>query len=115
MSNTEHMYVPPRTSIEETLVRIWGQVLGREHVGIKDHFQDLGGTSLHATRIFMRLRDDLGVSLSRSLILQFPTITQMATYIEAYQRDACVHTLAAITNTQGISKENNSSFPKDRK
>lgn len=111
MSSTEHVYVPSRTPIEETLVRIWAQVLGREHVGVKDHFQDLGGTSLHATRIFSRLRDDLGVSLPRSLILQFPTITQMAAYIETYQQNSPLNALAAITGTPGTAEEGNSSFP----
>lgn len=112
MSSTEQVYVAPRTQIEETLARIWAQVLGRERVGIKDHFQDLGGTSLHATRIFAHLRDDLGVNLSRSLILQFPTITQMASYIETHQQqNEALNVVAAITATQGRAEESNSSRP----
>ena len=82
MSNAERIYVAPRTPIEEMLTRVWTQVLGCERVGVKDHFQDLGGTSLHATRIFSRLREDLGINLPRSIILQTPTIAQMAAYIE---------------------------------
>lgn len=110
MSNTEHVYIAPRTPIEEALARIWTQVLGRERVGVKDHFQDLGGTSLHATRIFSRLRDDLGVNLSRSLILQFPTVAQMAAYIEAYQQESRVNAVAALTGTRGRQEESHSSF-----
>lgn len=88
MNNTKHTYVAPRTPLEEALARNWAQVLGCERVSIKDRFQDLGGTSLHATRIFSRLKDDLGVTLSRSLILQFPTIAEMAAYIDACQHES---------------------------
>jgi len=82
MSNAECVYVAPRTPIEEMLVGIWVQVLGFDRVGVKDHFQDLGGTSLHATRIFLHLKNDLGINFPRSLILEMPTIAQMAAYIE---------------------------------
>ena len=111
MSKTEHIYVAPRTPIEEMLVKIWAQVLGCERVGIKDQFQDLGGTSLHATRIFSRLRDDLGVNLSRSLILQAPTIAQMAEYIEAtcYPGNQLT-TVATVTRAQGSQEDRPASF-----
>lgn len=102
MSSTERVYIAPRTSLEEALVKIWTQVLGCEHIGVKDHFQDLGGTSLHATRIFSRLRDDLGINLSRGLILQMPTIAQMAEYIEAIcSEESPCKTTTAVAHTQG--------------
>lgn len=75
-------FVAPRTPIEGQLVRIWAQVLGIEYIGVRDHFQDLGGRSLHATQIFSRLKSDLGVNFPRSLILTAPTIELMASCIE---------------------------------
>lgn len=75
-------FVAPRTPIEGLLADIWTQVLGIEHIGVRDHFQDLGGRSLHATQIFSRLKSDLGVNFPRSLILTAPTIELMASCIE---------------------------------
>lgn len=75
-------FVAPRTPIEGQLACIWTQVLGIEPIGVRDHFQDLGGRSLHATQIFSRLKSDLGVSFPRSLILTAPTIELMASCIE---------------------------------
>ncbi|MEO9028671.1 MAG: phosphopantetheine-binding protein [Ktedonobacteraceae bacterium] len=112
MSNAKRIYAAPRTPIEEILVRIWTQVLGCEHIGIKDHFQDLGGTSLHATRIFSRLRDDLGIHFPRSLILEVPTIAQMAAYIETTcHLETRSNTITTVTHTQGKLEDMPSSFP----
>ncbi len=108
ISKTKHAYVAPRTPIETELARIWAQILGYERVGIEDHFQDLGGTSLHATRIFSRLRDDLGFNLSRSLILQFPTIAQMAVYIENQQVSG--FNVVTTASRQGRLEDDHSSF-----
>jgi acyl carrier protein len=111
MSKTKHVYIAPRTPIEEALAAIWAQVLGYERVGVKDLFQDLGGTSLHATRIFSRLRDDLGVNMSRSLILQFPTIAQMAAYIETSQQETQLNAVTVVAGAVlGRQEDCNSSF-----
>lgn len=41
----------PRSRVEETLVSLYGDVLGLPRVGIDDSFFDLGGHSLSATRL----------------------------------------------------------------
>jgi hypothetical protein len=42
----EAAYVAPRNSIEETLTRIWQELLGLERIGIQDNFFELGGDSI---------------------------------------------------------------------
>jgi microcystin synthetase protein McyA len=44
-------YVEPRTPVEETLCRIWADVLNLHQVGIHDRFFDLGGDSILSIRI----------------------------------------------------------------
>src|SRR5690606_3200396 len=56
-------FVAARTPIEEALVAIWADVLGRERVGVHDDFFDLGGHSLTATQAMSRMRAVLGADL----------------------------------------------------
>lgn len=44
-------YIPARNETEKKLVSIWEKVLGRDRVGIKDDFFDLGGHSLRVIRL----------------------------------------------------------------
>ncbi|MFD2784201.1 non-ribosomal peptide synthetase [Hymenobacter rubripertinctus] len=44
-------YVAPRNETEEKLQLIWQELLGKESIGMKDNFFDLGGHSLKATRL----------------------------------------------------------------
>jgi amino acid adenylation domain-containing protein len=58
---SEGGYTPPRGPVEEALVGIWGEILGRERIGVFDNFFESGGHSLFATQLFARLRDTFGV------------------------------------------------------
>jgi thioesterase domain-containing protein len=69
---------PPRTNLERELVLIWEQVLKRAPIGIRDDFFDLGGTSVHAARIFARIEEVIYQRLPLSLIIGAPTIEQLA-------------------------------------
>jgi hypothetical protein len=44
-------YLPPENPMEETLVRLWAEVLGITRVGIDDDFFALGGDSLDILQI----------------------------------------------------------------
>ena len=50
----------PSSPVEEQLAALWADVLDVERVGVDDHFLDLGGDSLLATRLLNRVRDSLG-------------------------------------------------------
>jgi phthiocerol/phenolphthiocerol synthesis type-I polyketide synthase E len=59
----------PRTPVERTIAEVWREVLRVQHVGIDDDFFELGGQSLHATRVLARLRPALGPDASRLTIM----------------------------------------------
>ena len=70
--------VDPGNAVEELLVGIWRDVLGRSRVGTRDNFFELGGTSLLVARVQHRLEAGLGRAVPITLLFQFPTIEQLA-------------------------------------
>src|SRR5205085_5906200 len=74
--------VLPRTPVEELLAGIWGQVLGRERVGIHADFFALGGHSLLATQAISRIREALEVDIPLHCLFAAPTVAGLAGHVE---------------------------------
>ncbi|NEO41936.1 MAG: AMP-binding protein [Moorea sp. SIOASIH] len=78
-------YAPPKTPIQAELVQIWSEILGVDRVGIYDHFFQLGGDSILATRIVNQVRKVTKVELSFIFFFQEPTLAIMADLIAEQQ------------------------------
>ncbi|MFB7899684.1 amino acid adenylation domain-containing protein, partial [Streptomyces xiamenensis] len=87
----------PRTPREETLCRLFADILGTEEVGIDDNFFDLGGHSLLATRLISRIRTELDVDLDIRTIFEAPTPALLAARCGADDRHRPVLTRAPRT------------------
>jgi hypothetical protein len=74
----EHVFVAPRTPVEQILAEIWTSVLGLQQVGINDNFFELGGHSLLGTQIVSRVRSLFEVELPLRCIFESPTIALLA-------------------------------------
>ncbi|MET8122909.1 non-ribosomal peptide synthetase [Micromonospora sp. NPDC005189] len=61
--------VPPRTPVEQELVRIWQELLGQPEIGIRDDFFELGGHSLLAAQVVARIEKSHGVHLRLETLL----------------------------------------------
>jgi len=70
--------VPPRTTVELALVRVWEDVFGGGPIGVRDHFFALGGHSLLVLQVMKRIEAALGVKLPPSAIFEAPTIEHLA-------------------------------------
>lgn len=93
--------IAARTPIEESLTRIWREILELPRVGIKDNFFELGGHSLLATRVISRIRDEFNVDLPVRRMFETPTIEALAlsvveSTLEAQSFDETAQLLAEI-------------------
>ncbi len=75
-------HVQPKSKIERTIGEIWKRVLGREELGVRDNFFDLGGHSLLLAQVQSRLRD-AGHNVSMIDLFRRPTIAELARHISA--------------------------------
>jgi acyl carrier protein len=74
-------YGAPTNETERILASVWQDLLGFEQVGIHDNFFELGGDSLLGTRIISRVREAFHVELPLRVLLEAPTIADMAAFI----------------------------------
>jgi amino acid adenylation domain-containing protein len=75
-------FVAPRDAAEETLARIWRDLLAVEEIGAFDNFFHLGGHSLLAGRVLARAAEAFGVSLPLRALFEAPTVAALARRIE---------------------------------
>nr|WP_246496862.1 non-ribosomal peptide synthetase [Chitinophaga varians] len=76
-------YEAPRNETESLLVAIWEDILGRDGIGIHDHFFDLGGHSLKATRLSARIQKTFGVKVPLQELFTRPQLSAQAAFIAA--------------------------------
>lgn len=74
-------YIAPRNEVEQTIAKLWQDMLSIEKVGIHDDFFELGGDSLIAVPLLIKLRDTFQKSLSPAVLPQAPTVAQLAELI----------------------------------
>jgi acyl-coenzyme A synthetase/AMP-(fatty) acid ligase len=76
--DSEQNYVAPRSELEETLVRIWRELLKVDRVGVHDNFFGLGGQSVLAAQLNTRLNKEFNVHLPLRKIFEEPTVANLA-------------------------------------
>jgi amino acid adenylation domain-containing protein len=82
-------FVAPRNEVEEAVAQIWKRVLRLDRVGIYDDFLYIGGDSLSATQVVIRINHAFGVALSVRAIFDAPTIASLAALLSE-------HTLSGV-------------------
>ena len=80
----EVSFQAPRSPLEESIAKIWCDVLKLERVGIQDNFFELGGHSLLGAKVVSNLRRTLNCQLNLIDVFQSPTVERLAALI--YQR-----------------------------
>ncbi|MEW2500996.1 amino acid adenylation domain-containing protein [Amycolatopsis sp. NPDC047767] len=75
--------VAPRTPTEQTLARIWAEVLGESGFGVHDSFFSIGGNSMKVTQLVSRIQDEFGVTLELRDLFVNSTVAELAEVVEA--------------------------------
>lgn len=74
-------FVAPGNSIEDTIRAVWQQEFAFDGIGVNDHFLEIGGESMVALRITLRLQEALGVDVFATSIFEYPTIAELAAHL----------------------------------
>ncbi|MEH2412352.1 non-ribosomal peptide synthetase [Nostoc sp.] len=101
-TETEKTFATAEDSLQLQLTEIWENILGIHPIGITDNFFDLGGHSLLAVRLFSQIEKIVGKNLPLSILLQAPTIEQLANIVE---RERCSKFGIAATSTADVKSE----------
>jgi acyl carrier protein len=67
---------------EVRLHRLWMDAFGMDELGLDEDFVELGGNSLVAVQLAVRIRDSFGVTLSGVAVLEHPTVRELAARID---------------------------------
>lgn len=83
---SDSVYEKPQNELEERILGIWKEVLNIENISTNDNFFDLGGHSIKAIELTIKL-EKIGYSIKVTDIFKNQTIKALANYIEYYIAD----------------------------
>jgi len=72
----------PETPVEAILSLLWEEVLEQSEIGRDDNFFDLGGQSLSALRLALRIQEAFRIEVVPQVLFDSPTLRGMARKIE---------------------------------
>ncbi|MEC1614774.1 phosphopantetheine-binding protein [Bacillus mojavensis] len=81
-------YVKASNSIEEYLVRLWGEFLPVGRISVEDNFYALGGHSLLLAQMHFAIERDMGVYMDFELMLGTSVLSELALTIAQMKKDA---------------------------
>jgi aspartate racemase len=93
----ESTFVALPDTLERQLTVIWEEVLDIRPIGVEENFFALGGHSLLVVRLFAHLEKVFGRDLPLALLLQAPTVAQLARLL---REDGWVEPWAALVAIQ---------------
>ncbi|MFS0838700.1 non-ribosomal peptide synthetase [Paenibacillus sp. 1P03SA] len=82
--HTGKEYVAPQGKTENTLVRIWAEVLvvGEDKIGVQDTFFDLGGNSFQLVQVVNMLKETFGHDIPVPVMFQYTTVSALSGYLQ---------------------------------
>jgi hypothetical protein len=72
--NLHTAYLAPRNADEQQIAELWAECLSLDKVGVHDNFMELGGNSLLAIGLVLRLQGVLQRKLAASILYEAPSV-----------------------------------------
>ncbi len=102
-------YLAPQGTTERSLAELWTDVLELAKVGRRDNFFSIGGDSLMATRLVVRIDSEFGVQLALSTVFRQPTLQAQADLIDVAltkkQQNKEADLASILDELEGMSEE----------
>ncbi|WP_298510525.1 non-ribosomal peptide synthetase [uncultured Kordia sp.] len=83
-TSTSSKTVKPQTETEEKVLEIWLDILQKETISITDNFFMIGGHSLKATQIILRINKAFSIDLQLKDFFMSATIAELSKVIDAF-------------------------------
>jgi len=75
-------YTGPKTQTEQKLARIWASLLNQKKIGIHDDFFEIGGHSMIAVALMVKIEKELNIRLPLASLFERSTIHLLAELID---------------------------------
>jgi len=85
LNRAQEKYMPPGNELEEKLALTWQEILGVPQVGITDNFFRIGGDSIKAIQVKVRLKK-YGINVKLNDLFLHPVIKELEKYITKSQQ-----------------------------
>jgi amino acid adenylation domain-containing protein len=95
-------FSPPATELEKSLATMWQEILGFDRIGGDDDFFHLGGDSLSATRLIVRVRHRLKVDLPLRALFEARTLRGFAERVQVAEPQRVELEAAPLRRTGSI-------------
>ena len=84
----DRIVVKPENELEEELLLIWEEVLGKNNLGVQDNFFENGGNSILAMQLITRINARIGSFIELRDIFSYPTIKSLYWLIESIRTNS---------------------------
>lgn len=75
----------PQSENEVLVANMWSESLGLKHANLDDNFFDLGGNSLTAVRLMLKIEKQFNIKLPISILYSRPTIREIVLEIQQHE------------------------------
>ncbi|MGZ3596085.1 MAG: phosphopantetheine-binding protein, partial [Syntrophales bacterium] len=80
-TDRKHLSDKPLTEMEKTVIDIWIEALGLDHISVHDNFFELGGHSLLSIQVIAQLEKRIGLRINVGELI-YQTLGQLAASLE---------------------------------
>ncbi|HIP24427.1 MAG TPA: amino acid adenylation domain-containing protein, partial [Rhodobacteraceae bacterium] len=110
LGSEEREYIAPTGATEETLTKIWCELLEVEKVSVTDNFFDLSGHSVFAMQVTSKIWAAFEIEIPMQVFFESPTIRGLAAEVDRIQTEGSRNAL--LDYLQAEAEEDASDTPK---